>query len=359
MYVISWIWTLSYFFSNIAETAPVGDGVDVTVQTDSLFAGPPGMRWIPGATYMMGTDTDPQHRTEEAPAHPVQVSGFWMDTTEVTNRQFAAFVAATGYVTTAEKPIDWEELKKQVPPGTPKPADEFLQPASMVFTMTEGPVDLNDYTNWWQFIPGADWRHPQGPGSDIEGKEDHPVVQISWDDAVAYCRWAGKRLPTEAEWELAARAGTQDSIYFWGNDTSFYNHANTWNGNFPFDNSLTDGYLRTAPVGTYAPNAFGLYDMAGNVWEWCKDFYHVDYYKSCLDIGTIINPIGPTTSFDPNQPYNIVHVKRGGSFLCNEVYCSSYRLTARMASSYDTGQDHSGFRCVMTPEMWNAARSNK
>lgn len=319
--------------------------------------GPPGMRWIPGGDFVMGTNTDPQRRSDEQPAHHVHVSGFWIDTTEVTNQQFTEFVAATGYKTTAELPIDWEELKKQLPPDTPKPDDALLQPASMVFTMTAQPVDLQNYLNWWQFIPGANWKHPQGPGSDIVNKMQHPVVQVSWDDAVAYCTWAGKRLPTEAEWELAARGGNKTEIYPWGNDTALYNYANTWTGQFPYANSEKDGYLRTAPVGSYPPNNFGLYDMAGNVWEWCSDYYHTEYYAFCAQKLIIYNPTGPEFSFDPNQPYNIVRVKRGGSFLCNESYCSSYRTTARMATSYDTGQDHSGFRCVMTEAMWEEMKA--
>lgn len=327
--------------------------------TEAPADGPPGMRWIPGGVYMMGTDTDPQLRSDETPAHQVEVSGFWIDTTEVTNAMFSAFVAATGYKTTAEKPIDWEELKKQLPPDFPKPDDAMLQPASMVFTMTDRPVDLNDYLNWWTFVPGADWKHPQGPGSDIQDKMQHPVVQVSWDDAVAYCKWAGKRLPTEAEWEFAARGGKPSAIYPWGIDTALFKYTNSWTGAFPYYNSEQDGYMRTAPVGSYAPNGFGLYDMAGNVWEWCLDYYHATYYTDCAKQGLMVNPAGPASSFDPNQPYNIVYVKRGGSFLCNESYCSSYRITARMATSYDTGQDHSGFRCVITPEMWEAIKKTK
>ena len=337
--------------TDIPENAP--DTITLVTPSD----GPPGMVWIPGGEYIMGTDTDPQHRSDESPAHKVKVDGFWIGITEVTNAEFAKFVAATGYKTTSERPIDWEELKQQVPPGTPKPADELLQPASMVFTTTTEPVDLNNYLNWWSFIPGADWRHPQGPGTTIIGKEQHPVVQVSWDDAVAYCKWAGKRLPTEAEWEYAARGGVAGAIYPWGNDKDLSKHTNSWQGNFPNLNTAEDGYKTTAPVKSYAPNKFGLYDMAGNVWEWCSDFYHVDYYKSCAKQDVSINPQGPVKPYDPNQPYNIVRSKRGGSFLCNEVYCSSYRVAARMATSYDTGQDHSGFRCVMTQEMWEQQKN--
>ena len=316
--------------------------------SDTLItiSGPSGMVWIPGGEFIMGSDTDPQRRSDETPAHPVNIEGFWMDITEVTNAQFAEFVKATGYITTSEKPIDWEELKSQVPPGTPRPPDEMLQAASMVFTQTEMPVDLNNYLNWWTFIKGADWKHPQGPLTSIENKKDHPVVQVSWDDAVAYCKWAGKRLPTEAEWEFAARGGSMDAIYPWGNDKDLPKYTNSWQGNFPNVNTNEDGYNTTAPVKSFPANNYGVYEIAGNVWEWCSDWYDVNYYQDCLLKGEIINPAGPAKPNDPNQPFNLVRVKRGGSFLCNDVYCSSYRITARMSTSYDTGQDHSGFRCV-------------
>ena len=341
-----------------AESNEVAAPVAFVADTIAPADGPPGMIWIPGGEYIMGTDTDPQHRSDESPAHTVRLDGFWIDITEVTNADFAAFVKATGYKTTSERPIDWEELKQQVPPGTPKPADEMLEPASMVFTTTTKPVDLNNFLNWWSFVKGADWMHPQGPMTSIIGKENHPVVQVSWDDAVAYCKWAGKRLPTEAEWEYAARGGVIGAIYPWGDDKNLAQHTNSWQGNFPNINTAEDGYKTTSPVKSYPPNKFGLYDMAGNVWEWCSDFYHVDYYNTCFAQGTVTNPKGPEMSYDPNQPYNIVRAKRGGSFLCNEVYCSSYRVAARMATSYDTGQDHSGFRCVMTQEMWETIKKN-
>jgi len=344
--------------SSKPEVASVRVQPQVTFAVDTIkpIDGPTGMLWIAGGEFVMGTDTDPQRRSDETPAHKVKIDGYWMDVTEVTNEQFAKFVNATGYITTSEKPIDWEELKAQVPPGTPKPADELLQASSMVFTITTAPVDLNNYLNWWSFIPGADWRRPQGSGSTVIGKESHPVVQVSWDDAVAYCKWAGKRLPTEAEWEFAARGGVIGAIYPWGNDKDLSKHTNSWQGNFPNINTAEDGFKTTSPVKSYEPNKFGLYDMAGNVWEWCSDYYNFEYYKTSATQGTTINPLGPAKPFDPNQPYNVVRTKRGGSFLCNEVYCASYRITARMATSYDTGQDHSGFRCVMTKEMWESRK---
>jgi len=303
-----------------------------------------GMKRIPAGIFSMGSH-DAQGRADEYPIHKVQVNAFWMDETEVTNAAFAAFVKVTGYVTTAEKAIDWAELAKQVPAGTPKPADSLLAPASLVFVATTGPVDLNDYSQWWQFKRGADWKHPEGPASSIEGRENHPVVHISWDDASAYARWAGKRLPTEAEWEWATRGGLKDKIYPWGNesvDNAPYK-ANSFQGHFPYEDQALDGYKNTtAPVKSYPANGYGLYDTAGNVWEWCSDWYRNDYYKK----GPVFNPKGPASSNDPDEPGVPKRVMRGGSFLCNDGYCSSYRSSARMKSSPDSGLQHTGFRCV-------------
>jgi len=302
---------------------------------------------IPGGTFWMGSH-DAQGRADEFPIHQVTVSGFWMDETEVTNQQFEAFVKATGYITTAEKAIDWEEMKKQVPIGTPKPADSLLAPSSLIFVPTNGPVDLNDYSQWWQFKRGADWRHPDGPQSSIIGKENHPVVHISWDDANAYAKWAGKRLPTEAEWEWAARGGIQNAIYPWGNES--VNKApfktNSFQGDFPYNDLALDGYKSTtSPVKSFPANGFGLFDLAGNVWEWCADWYHADYYSQLKKINAV-NPKGPKNSFDPDEPEVPKRVVRGGSFLCNDGYCSSYRNSARMKTSPDSGLQHTGFRCV-------------
>lgn len=226
-----------------------------------------GMRNIPGGTFWMGA-ADDKGRPDEYPLHQVKVKDFWMDETEVTNAQFAAFVAATGYVTTAEKPIIWEDLQTQLPPGTPKPADSLLAPSSLVFVPSTGPVELQDYSQWWQFRRGADWLHPEGPQSNIVGRENHPVVHVSWDDAHAYAQWAGKRLPTEAEWEWAARGGLKQQEFPWGSDPieEGKSKANTWQGQFPYADTGLDGFkTTTAPVKNFAPNAFGLYDMAGNV----------------------------------------------------------------------------------------------
>ena len=306
-----------------------------------------GMIQIPGGTYSMGADNK-QGRPDEYPKHTVRVNGFWMDATEVTNAQFAQFVKATGYVTTAERKPDWEEMRKQLPPGTPRPADEVLIASSLVFKAPPQAVSLNDYSQWWQWTPGADWRHPGGPGSSIIGKEHHPVVHVSWDDAVSYAIWAGKRLPTEAEWEWAARGGKKNTIYPWGNEPveTGKSKANSWQGHFPNQNTKRDGFYGTAPVKSFAPNGYGLFDMAGNVWEWCADFYRGDYYQSLAQHGVVDNPKGPSQSFDPDEPTVPKRVQRGGSFLCNDDYCSSYRSAARMKSSPDTGLSHSGFRCV-------------
>ncbi len=307
-----------------------------------------GMVWIAGGTYMMGADSD-MARDDEFPKHQVSVNGFWIDATEVTNAQFKAFVDATGYVTTAETKPVWEEIKSQLPPGTPKPHDSLLQAGSMVFNPPDHAVDLNYYIQWWAWKKDVNWRNPEGPGSTIEGKENHPVVHVSWYDVQAYCKWAGKRLPTEAEWEWAARGGLTNKVYPWGDEhiDRAMSKANSWQGEFPHINTEKDGFYATAPVKSFAPNGYGLYDMAGNVWEWCSDWYHHDYYKIAAREGTQKNPVGPDTSFDPNDPYAPKKVHRGGSFLCNDVYCASYRVSARMPGSLDTGLPHVGFRCVI------------
>jgi formylglycine-generating enzyme len=305
-----------------------------------------GMVWIRGGQYKMGA-ADDEGRPDEYPRHRVQVDGFWMDANEVTNAQFKKFVVATGYVTTAEKAPDWEELKKQLPPGTPRPADSLLVASSLVFTPPVHPVPLDDASLWWSWKKGANWKHPQGPGSSIRGRDNYPVVHVSWDDAAAYARWAGKRLPTEAEWEYAARGGSNDNKYPWGNEEVEKGKpkANTWQGNFPNKNTGWDLFERLAPVRSFSPNAFGLYDMAGNVWEWCADWYRPDYYRQLAD-QTAINPRGPDNSYDPMEPTVPKRVIRGGSFLCNAVYCKGYRVSSRMKTSPDTGMEHTGFRCV-------------
>lgn len=338
-------------------------GTRAAAITGRAEAGPEGMVWIAGGEFVMGS-TDPLARDDEAPPHRVRLDGFWIDATEVTNAQYRAFVDATGYVTVAERAVDWEELKKQVPPGTPKPADELLRPGSLVFTPPDHAVDLRDYSQWWSWTIGANWRHPAGPDSTIAGKDDYPVVHIAYEDAMAYCRWAGKRLPTEGEWEYAARGGLAQKRFVWGDEPIDGTRANTWQGDFPHRNTEEDGFARAAPVRRYPPNGYGLYGMAGNVWEWCSDLYRPDTYaedaKRSGPDGVTVNPAGPARSFDPRNPLAPEsRVQRGGSFLCHASYCASYRPAARMPGTPDTGLEHLGFRCVMTQELWEARRSAK
>ena len=308
-----------------------------------------GMVYIKAQTFLMGAD-DQEGRVDEYPQHKVQLDDFWIDATEVTNAQFKKFVDATGYITTAEKKPDWELIKFQLPPGTPKPSDEILVAASLVFEKQPKGTPLDNPAAWWTWKPGANWRHPKGPGSDIKGKDNYPVVQVSWDDAQAYCKWAGKQLPTEAQWECAARGG-RATKYTWGLEDIQKGKpkANTWQGTFPSTNTKWDRFEGLAPVKQFAPNAIGLYDMAGNVWEWCSDWYREDTYATQLENNTaqlVVNPIGPDESYDPQEPNAPKRVVRGGSFLCNASYCKGYRVTARMKTSADTGLEHTGFRCV-------------
>ena len=311
-------------------------------------ASPVGMLWIRGGTFRMGSDL-PGSRRNEQPPHEVSVDGFWIDEQSVTNAEFRKFVDATGYQTTAERPVDWEELKKKLPPGTPKPPDEMLQPGSLVFTPSTGPVNLRNMNAWWRWVTGASWQHPEGPGSDLLGRENHPVVQVSWDDAVAYAKWAGKRLPTEAEWEFAAKGGLEGKRYAWGDelksDGKFM--ANTWTGEFPYKNTAEDGFTETAPVRSFPPNGYGLYDMGGNVWNWVSDFYRPDVHVQLAKEPACHNPIGPQASWNPGHPGETdEHVTKGGSFLCNPSYCESYRPSARRGTPSDTGMSHIGFRCA-------------
>lgn len=319
---------------------------------------PPGFAYIPGGLFTMGSDADYAF-PNEAPAHQVTVSPFYLAVHDVTNADFARFVAATGYLTVAERPVDWEELKKQLPPGSSRPPAEQLQPGSLVFHPTSGPVDPRDMSQWWRWTPGASWRHPEGPGSRIEGREHHPVVQIAFEDAVAYARWADGRLPTEAEWEFAARGGLVKARYAWGDATPHPAEgphlANTWTGDFPWRDTAADGHAGTSPVGSYPANNYGLFDMGGNVWNWCSDLYAADTFairavrpEMCGD------PSGPAfgaglrrIAGDPSPaavPGQVRHVTKGGSFLCNPSYCESYRPSARRGTPPDTGTSHIGFR---------------
>jgi len=339
-----------YFTAPARPKIVEGDGV----------RGPEGMMWVPGGEFLMGSDHKLAQRNER-PAHKVRVSGFWMERTHVTNAEFAAFVKATGYVTTAERKPDWETIKVQVAPGTPRPPESALVPGAMVFVGTDRPVPLDDYSQWWAYMPGADWRHPQGPGSSIEGKADHPVVQVSYGDAQAYAKWAGKRLPTEAEWELAARGGLEQATYVWGDDFAPQGKmmANVWEGKrerFPVVSPKADGAEGTSPVRTFPPNGYGLYDMTGNAWQWVADWYDADYFGSQAKLSRVVDPQGPQISYDPDDRGVPVHapkrVTRGGSFLCNVDYCLSYRPSARRGTDPYSPMSHLGFRLVMSTEEW-------
>jgi sulfatase modifying factor 1 len=309
---------------------------------------PSGMVWVSGGEFAMGTnwaDAWP----EERPEHRVSVGGFWMDVTEVTNAEFAKFVDASGYVTIAERAPVLEEIMKQVPPGVPPPPPEALVPGALVFKATERAVKLDDYTQWWSWTPGANWRQPEGPGSDLKGRENHPVVQVSWDDAKAYADWAGKRLPSEAEWEFAARGGLDKKRFTWGDEPLTPRLANIWQGEFPAKNTEEDGFYRTAPVKSFPANGYGLHDMAGNVWEWCADWYDRKLYSKRAGSGLVANPQGPAEPpTDPTSPQAFApqRVQRGGSFLCCDQYCSRYRPSARHGGAPDTGMSHVGFRCA-------------
>lgn len=301
-----------------------------------------GMLHVPGGTFAMGSDC---HYPEEAPVHRVSVDEFWVSSTTVTNQQFSAFVRSTGHLTVAERPLDPDDF-----PGAPP---ENLIAGSLVFAMTPGPVDLHHLSQWWTWVPGASWRHPEGPGSDSEHRLDHPVVHIAFEDAMAYARWEGSELPTEAEWEFAARGGLEGRSFIWGNeavpDGRFL--ANFWQGDFPWRNTGEDGFAGSAPVGSFAPNDYGLFDMAGNVWEWTTDWY-ADHHpedtgKPCC---VPTNPRGPAieSSFDPAQPQFQIprRVIKGGSFLCADNYCQRYRPAARRPQMVDTGMSHIGFRTI-------------
>jgi formylglycine-generating enzyme len=301
------------------------------------------MRWIPGGTFGMGAEfTYP----EEAPIHDVTVGGFRIDEFAVTNADFAEFVAATGYLTVAERDVD--------PAAYPGAQPELLQPGGTVFFMPKGRVDMRDITSRWAFVPGANWRHPEGPSSTIEGREREPVVQVAFEDAAAYAAWAGKELPTEAEWEFAARGGLDGALFCWGGEFNPGGQwmANTWQGQFPFRDLALDGFAGRAPVGSFPPNGYGLYDMAGNVWEWTTDWYadrHLaDGKPSCCGPGA---PRGGTmaSSYDPALPDIRIprRVIKGGSYLCAPNYCRRYRPAARQPQMVDSGTCHIGFRCVI------------
>jgi formylglycine-generating enzyme required for sulfatase activity len=315
---------------------------------------PEGMVWVKGKTFIQGAKAgDVYAMQREMPGHKVAVDGFFIDITEVTNKQFNAFVEATGYITIAERPINWDEMKKDLPADTPKPDDSILQPGSLIFNKDIKEVaNMGDYRQWWRWQIGANWKHPEGPKSSIDGKDNYPVVHVAFDDALEYCKWAKRRLPTESEWEAAAQGNSIDAVYTWGNNPELLNEkANTWQGVFPVNNESKDGFKLIAPVKSYTPNSIGIYDMLGNVWEHTSDFFNVNYYKELDSTKVLKNPKGAEKSFSPSNPYQQEHVIKGGSFLCHASYCASFRISAKMGVSTDSGSDHTGFRTVVTIDM--------
>ncbi len=350
MFALATLFTVSLHAQSLPPTAPVFAPVSPNAAVAPTPV-PEGMVWIPGGEFSMGSDaTDdslcelPGLTRDAQPIHRVYVDGFWMDATEVTNAQFAKFVEATGYITIAERKPTQEEFPTAPP--------ENLIAGSTVFTPTSTAVPLNDYFQWWSYVPGADWRHPTGPDSNLTGREKYPVVQIAYADAEAYAKWAGKRLPTEAEWEFAARGGAAGQAYAWGNELQPGGKwvANIYEGRFPMKDTGEDGFAGLAPVAQYAPNAYGLYDVAGNVWEWCSDWYRADTYaRRKLAGGVARNPTGPTTPYDPAEPTEKKRVHRGGSFLCTSQYCTRFMVGTRGKGEVSTASDHLGFRCVQVP----------
>jgi formylglycine-generating enzyme required for sulfatase activity len=340
------IWAVGLLIAGGLPGAPAGLSCCGVVPSRFAAPVPAGMVWIPAGEFTMG-GTGAFVRPDELPRHRVKLDGFWISRTPVTNDEFARFVEATGYVTTAETAPTLEEIAAQLPPGTPPPPAEALVAASLVFRPTDRPVPLTNPFVWWEWTAGADWRHPTGPESSIEGKGDHPVVHVSWFDAQAYCKWAGGRLPTEAEWECAARGGLEQKENVWGDEPISSARCNIWQGTFPATNTVEDGFSSTSPVRQFEPNGCGLYDMAGNVWEWVGDWYRPDTYAGDALNAVTVNPAGPEAAYDPAEPYVSKRVTRGGSFLCNDSYCSGYRPSARMKTSPDTSLIHTGFRCVI------------
>ncbi len=305
---------------------------------------PDGMVLIQKGIFYQGAIPDDSFAMQdEQPRHQVFLDSFLIDATEVTNAQFAKFIEETSYITVAERPVDWKELKRQLPNGTQKPPDSLLLPGSLVFKESiDKVIDLVNYSQWWEWRTGANWKHPKGPDSDIIGKEQYPVTHIAYEDALAYCRWAQRELPTEAQWEYAARAGLDNAIFTWGIDAEIiHKYANTFTGIFPNQNTEKDGFKNLAPVKSYPPNKNKLYDMSGNVWEWVSDWYDPMYYNKKNTIS--YNPQGPS---EPSNN-NTQKVIKGGSFLCNANYCASYRISARMPSTLDSSSDHKGFRTVI------------
>jgi len=348
---------------SMREPGQSGGSLGPTITNTVPAPGPPpqGMVWIPGGEFSMGAHDAPdgddvgmQATVDSRPIHRVYVDGFYMDKNDVTNAEFTTFVEATGYTTVAERRPRLEGF-----PGAPA---ENLVAGSVVFSPPNHPVSLNDHLQWWDYIHGANWRHPLGPKSDLKRKDNYPVVHVAYEDAIAYANWAGKRLPTEAEWEFAARGGLAGKRFVWGDEFRPNGKwmANTHQGQFPNDDTGEDGNIGIAAVSQYPPNGYGLYDMAGNVWQWTTDWYRPDYYKELAAAGPVArNPRGPNSSYDPAEPNQPKRVHRGGSFLCTDQYCSRYVVGTRGKGDPDTGTNHLGFRCVMTSEQYaaRAARS--
>jgi formylglycine-generating enzyme len=347
-----WFWSSTDRSDSLAEaSAPPSFRPTVENAGRATASPPPGMAWIPGGEFSMGAAEAPdmnmvgmQATTDSRPIHRVYVDGFWMDKTPVTNEQFAKFVEATAYVTVAERTPRAEDF-----PGAPP---ENLVAGAVVFSPPGHPVPLDNHFQWWSYVKRANWRHPEGPDSTITGRENYPVVQVAYDDAAAYATWAGKRLPTEAEFEFAARGGLSGKLYAWGDEFTPHGRsmANTFQGHFPDNDTGEDGYAGIAPVAQFAPNGYGLDDVAGNVWEWTSDWYRPDYYAQLAAAGGVArNPRGPDTPFDPSEPTEKKRVHRGGSFLCTDQYCSRYMVGTRGKGESSTGTNHLGFRLVKVP----------
>ena len=328
----------------ITSTALASLSIGIASQSGSALH--PGMVWIPAGEYWMGSQSE--DFVDALPVHRVAVDGFWMDRTTVTNAQFARFVAETHYVTIAERPLNPNEF-----PGVPK---DKLKPGGAVFTPPAHEVSLEDPSQWWSYVPGANWRHPEGPASNIAGRDSFPVVQIAWEDAQAFAKWVHKRLPTEAEFEYAARGGLDRKPYPWGSELKPGGkwQANIFQGHFPDHGVSEDGFGGRSPVASFPPNGYGLFDIAGNVWEWCSDWYRPDYYRSVARNAVVHNPQGPADSYDPEEAGVPKRVQRGGSFLCTSQYCERYLAGARGKGDPNTPSNHVGFRCVVSAIRPNA-----
>ena len=354
IYTFFLILSISFFIACNTQKKKQTIKSNNTTNVEADTKAPKGMVWVKAKSFLMGAkEGDKYAMMREKPAHEVYVDGFYIDEHEVSNKQFAAFVKATNYITVAEKPINWDEIKKDLPAGTPKPADSILQPGSLIFNKNAGKiVSMNNYQQWWTWKIGANWKQPEGPGSSIEGKDNYPVVHVAYADALAYCKWSNRRLPTEAEWESAAQGNRRNLTFVWGNNPADLNaNANTWQGQFPTKNISEDGFEYISPIKSYPANTIGIYDMAGNVWEITSDLFNVNYYKSLNPNKVLNNPTGAETSYSPTNPYQLEHVMKGGSFLCHESYCASFRISARMGMEPSSSSDHIGFRTVATKEM--------